>query len=104
MRVAVAAQRVAHRVAFGRRLLIEQPGQVGGLLACRGLGDDLGRGGADPRQRLQRARLQPPLELARRQVVDHLRGPAEGAHPVGWRPAPFQLERDPPQRLPWVHC
>ena len=63
---------------------------------------------ADALQRLQRARLDPALELARRQPVEHLGGPPEGPHAVRRRPAPLQLERDPPQRLHrvilhWVH-
>jgi hypothetical protein len=101
--VAVTAQRIAHGVAFGRRPFAEQPGQVAGLLAGCGLGDDLGGGRADPRQRLQRPRLQPPLDLTRCQVADHLGGAPEGPHPVGRRAAPLQLERDLPQRLPRVH-
>ena len=34
--------------------------------------------------------------------VEHLGGPPEGPDAVGRRPAPLQLERDPPQRLHWV--
>ena len=101
--MAVPAQRCPHRVRGRRRLFAEQPGQVAGLLAGRGLRNDLSGGRADPGQRLQRACLQPSVELARRQVVDHLRGPPEGPDPVGRRPAPLQLERDLPQRLPRVH-
>ncbi len=106
--MAVTAQRRAQAVPRRRWLVGEQPGQVAGLLAARGLGDDLGRGRADARQRLQRARLHPPAKLARRQPVEHLGGPPEGPHAVGRRPAPLQLERDPPQRLHrvilhWVH-
>ena len=58
---------------------------------------------ADARQRLQRARLDPALELARRQAVEHLGGPPEGLDAVGRRPAPLQLERDLPQCLRWLH-
>ena len=96
--MAVAAQRRAQAVPRRRRLVGQQPGQVAGLAAGRGLGDDLGRGRADAWQRLQRARLHPAAELARRQPAEHLGGPPEGPDAVGRRPAPLQLERDPPQR------
>ena len=101
--MAVTAQRGPQALARRGRLIGEQPGQVAWHLTPRGLGDDLGRGVADALQRLQSARLDPPSELARGQGGEHRGGPAEGLDAVRRRPAPLQFERDPPQRLLWVH-
>ena len=101
--MAVAAQRRTQAVGARGRQLLEQPGQAGGLLARRGLGDDLGGRGPDPGKGLQRARGDPAFDLARRQLAEHRRGPPERPDAVRRGPAPLQLERDPPQRLPWVH-
>lgn len=107
--MAVTAQRGPQRVVRRRSVrqnrgpVREQPGQVTGHFAARGLRHHLSRRVADALQRLQCTRPRPPLELARRQAVEHLRGPAEGLRPVGRRPGPLQLERDLPQRLEWIH-
>jgi len=101
--VAVPAQRGPQAGTAGRWELPEQPGQVRGLLAGRRLRDGLGGGRAYPRQGLQRALAHPPVKLTRRELAHHLGRPAEGPHPVGRRAGPFELERDLPQRLHWIH-
>jgi hypothetical protein len=113
MGVAVAAQRGPQAGLRGRpgrrggraigRGLGQQRGQVAGLLPGHRLGDDLGRGSADAGQRAQRAVPHPPRQLGRGQLADHLRGPAEGPHPVGRCPGPLELERDLTQRLYRIH-
>jgi len=117
MGVAVAAQRGAQAGPLGRagarpslrgglarpRRLVEQPGQVVRLLARDRLGDHLGGGAADPRQRAQRALAGPLVQLRGGQFADHLGRPAERPHPVGGRARPFQLERDLAQRLQGIH-
>jgi hypothetical protein len=101
--VAVAAQRRPQPVGNRRRLLRHQPGQVPGRLAARGLGHHLGGRVADALQRLQRARPYPVLELTRGQGGEHGGRAPEGLDTVRRRAAPFQLERDLPQRLERIH-
>ena len=101
--MAVAAQRRSQPVRRRVRLVRQQPGQVAGHLTALGFGHHLGRRVADALQRPQRARLRPARELARGQGLEHARPPAERLHAVGRRPGPFQLERDLPQRLEWIH-
>jgi hypothetical protein len=101
--VAVTAQRRPQAVGNRRRLLRHQPGQVTRHGTTRGLGHHLGGRVADALQRLQRARLYPELELARGQGGKHGGRAAEGLHTVRGRAAPFQLERDLPQRLERIH-
>ena len=101
--MAVAAQRRPQRGGLRRGRLGEHPGQVGGLLAGRGLGDHLGGDLADAGQGLQGAVADPLLQLARWQVADDLGGPAERAHPVGRLGGPLQLERDLPQCVNCLH-
>ena len=101
--MAVAAQRRPQRGGFRRGRLGEHPGQVGRLLADRGLGDHLGGDLADAGECLQGAVADPLLQFARWQVADHLGGPAERPYPVGRLGGALQLERDLPQRLDWFH-
>ena len=101
--MAVAAQRRPQRGGFRRGRLGEHPGQVGRLLADRGLGDHLGGDLADAGECLQGAVADPLLQLARWQVADHLGGPAERPYPVGRLGGALQLERDLPQRLDSLH-
>ena len=101
--MAVAAQRRPQRGGFRRGRLGEHPGQVGGLLAGRGLGDHLGGSFADAGKGLQGAVADPLLQLARWQVANDLGGPAERPHPVGRLGGPLQLERDLPQRVDCLH-
>jgi len=101
--VAVAAQRRPQRGGLRRGRLGEQPGQVGGLLARRGLGDHLGGDLADAGKFLQGAVTDPLLQLAGGQAAGHLGGPAERPHPVGRLGGPLQLERDLPQRVNCLH-
>ena len=101
--MAVAAQRRPQRGGFRRGRLGEHPGQVGRLLADRGLGDHLGGSFADAGKGLQGAVADPLLQLARWQVANDLGGPAERPHPVGRLGGPLQLERDLPQRVNCLH-
>ncbi len=101
--VAVAAQRRPQRGGFRRGRLREHPGQVGGLLPGRGLGDHLGGDLADAGKGLQGAVADPLLQLARWQVAHNLGSPAERPHPVGRLGGPLQLERDLPQRVNCLH-
>src|ERR1700728_1222467 len=101
--MAVAAQLQEQARALPGRLIRDQPGQVGRLLAADGLRDDLGRGLAYARKRPQGPVTRTALELARRHALGHLRGPAERPYPVGRRAVALQLARDPPPRLYRIH-
>ena len=66
--MAIAAQRRAQCRRLRLRGLVEQPGQVGRLLAAGRLRDDLGGDRADPGHLLQVSVSQPPLQFACREV------------------------------------
>jgi hypothetical protein len=83
--MAVTAQRGAQSAGLRWGCLGEQCGQVGRPLAVRRLRDDLGGDLADPGQGLQRAVADPAFQLAGREFLDHLGGPAKCPHPVGRR-------------------
>ena len=112
--VAVAAQRVpqrhpgrgrgVHRRAAlageGRHRRVRgglQVGQVVGHLAGQRLGHHLGGLLPDAGQLAQRAQLGPAGQRVDRDLGQHVRGAAEGAHPVGRLVPPLHQERDPPQ-------
>jgi hypothetical protein len=101
--MAVTAQCRAQAGRPRGRCLVEQPGQVGGLLPVRRLRDDRGRDRADSGERLQRALADPLRQLGRGQAGGHLGRAPERPHPVRRRVGSLQVKGDLPQHVRWVH-
>src|SRR5215813_7340136 len=98
MRMAIAAQCVAHCADRGRLSAAQQLGEVLRILARDRLGDDLRGRWANPRKRLQRAVLHQTVKLTTGQSANNLGSTPESADPVGRSPSALQLECDLPQR------